>query len=345
MTIVRSRARDEVHFLEAGDGVPITLIRVVGDADASKGPVLLVHGVAMRAESFRPPTRHTIVDALLADGWDVWMLNWRGSTDLDPLPWTLDDVAVHDHPAAVRYILERTGAGTLKAIAHCQGSTSLSMAAVAGLVPEIDVIVSNAVSLHPSLRPFSRVKLHALRPLLQRGNAYVDIPWRDGPERFVPRVTRNAVRLWHAECGDASCNMASFALGSGHPALWRHANIDAATHEWASTEFGRVPMSFYAQLAASDRAGQFVSMRARHGLPKRCAASAPRSSARFALFAGSHNRVFLPDGQRATHAFLDRHQPGRHSLHMLEGYGHADVFLGARAHVDVFPRMLAELNR
>lgn len=344
MNAARFRHRDDVHFLPADDGVTITLIRVRTEPEATKGPLLLVHGVAMRAESFRPPVPRTIVDALLDDGWDVWMLNWRGSTDLDPRPWTLDDVALNDIPAAVRYVLAQTGAGSLKAVAHCQGSTSLSMAAVSGLVPEVDVIVSNGVSLHPVIPRFGRVKLHGLRPLVQRTQTYVDVPWRDGPEGVLPRLTRNAVRVWHAECGNASCNMASFALGSGHPALWRHANLDAATHEWVGTEFGRVPMSYYAQLAASERAGQIVSLRPRDGLRARYADEAPRTDARFALFAGSENRAFLPGSQRATFAYLQRHQPGRHSLHVLRGYGHADVFLGSRAHIDVYPRILAELN-
>jgi pimeloyl-ACP methyl ester carboxylesterase len=340
----RLRHRDEVHFLDAGDGVPITLIRVRTDTEPTKGPVLLLHGVGMRAESFRPPVTRTLVDALLDDGWDVWMLNWRGSMDLDPRPWTLDDVAVHDIPTAVRHIVAQTGASSIKAIAHCQGSTGLSMAAVSGLIPQVDVIVSNGVSLHPVIPRFGRVKLHVLRPLVQRTQTYVDIPWRDGPERFLPRVTRNAVRVWHAECGNAGCNMASFALGSGHPALWSHANLDEETHDWVSTEFGRVPMSFYAQLAASDRAGQVVSIRAKNGLPARFGTDQPRTDARFALFTGADNRAFLPRSQKATHAYLDRHQPGRHTLHVLRGYGHADVFLGARAHIDVFPRILVELN-
>lgn len=335
---------DEVHFLRADDGTALTLINVRDGREPTKGPVLLVHGVGMRAESFRPPTRRTLVDALLDDDWDVWMLNWRGSIDLDPLPWTLDDVALNDHPPAVRYVVAQTGASSVKAIAHCQGSTTLSMAAVAGLVPEVDTIVANGVSLHPILPRFGRVKLQTVRPFMQWREPYIDIAWGDGPEKLTRRMTRNAVRTWHAECGNASCNMASVALGSGHPGLWLHSNLDETTHEWISTEFGKVPMSFYAQMAASSRAGQMVSIRPRDGLPSRYAAAAPRTTARFALITGARNRAFLPESQKATYAFLDRHQPGRHSLHVIPGYGHADVFLGARADVEVFPHIVSALN-
>ncbi|MDQ7994078.1 MAG: hypothetical protein AAGC63_13190, partial [Propionicimonas sp.] len=70
----RAAHRDEVHFLKAADGVPITLIRVRGPAEPTRPPVLLVHGVGMRAESFRPPLERSLVDVLLDAGWDGWLL-------------------------------------------------------------------------------------------------------------------------------------------------------------------------------------------------------------------------------------------------------------------------------
>lgn len=344
ITAARRAQVDEHHFIKAGDGVPLTLIRVRGAAAPTKPPVMLVHGAGMRAESFRPPAIRSLVDVLLEEGWDVWLFNWRGSTDLDALPWTLDDVARHDHPAAVRHIVEETGATSIKAIAHCQGSTSLSMAVVAGLVPEIDTIISNGVSLHPVVPRFSKVKLHVLRPLFQAGEPYLDVAWGDGPERGVHRLTRTAVRLWHVECSSPACNMASFALGSGHPAIWRHHNLDRETHAWLATEFGKIPLALYAQIGKSERAGQLVALQPADGMPVRYASAAPRSTARFALFTGSENHAFLPQSQRATHAYLERHQPGVHSVSVLPGYSHADVFVGHRAHIDVFPQFIAALD-
>lgn len=335
--------RDEVHFLRTGDGVTLTLIRVRRDDAPTRGPVLLVHGAGMRAESFRPRGVRTLVDALLNDGHDAWMLNWRGSIDLDPLPWTLDDVALHDLPAAVRHILEETDAASLRIVAHCAGAAAASMASVAGLLPEVDVIVANGVSLHPVVPPAARAKLRILRPLMSGRHPFIDIAWGDGPEKGAPRLTRTLVRAWHVECGNGTCNMASFALGAGHPALWRHANLAPTTHDWLQSEFGKVPMAYYAQLAASERAGQFVALADDPRLPRRFADAPPVGQARFALYAGAHGRAFLPAAQRASLAFLQRHQPERHTLRELPHYGFADVFLGARAHADVFPRILADL--
>lgn len=339
-----SHHTDEPHVIRAGDGLPLTLIRVRGDRSAWKGPVLLVHGAGVRAEIFRPPVEVSLVDALLADGWDVWMLNWRASIDLDRVPWTLDDAAAYDHPAAVRHVLEQTGAETLKAIIHCQGSTSFAMAAAAGLLPQVDLIISNAVSLHPVLPRWSRVKIGPLRSALQHVTPRLDPSWGDDPDSATARLLRVGVELAHHECDNRVCHLVSFTYGSGRPALWSHANLDERTHDWLRYEFGSVPMSFFAQMDASSRAGQMVSVTRRPGLIERYADAAPQTDARFVLLAGSRNRCFLPQSQVRTHEFLQRHRPGLDALHVLPGYGHLDVLLGCRAHLDVFPLIVRELN-
>ena len=134
----------ELIPFRAGDGTWLTLLHVTrADADRrqgnpTRGPVLLVHGAGVRAEIFRPPLPRTLVDALLDDGFDVWLLNWRASIDLRPVAWTLDEAAAYDYPAAVRLDAgAQPGRTELKAFVHCQGSTSLMMAAISGLLPEV----------------------------------------------------------------------------------------------------------------------------------------------------------------------------------------------------------------
>ena len=89
----------------AGDGMPLNLHHVTGPRPPTRGPVLLVHGAGVRANIFRPPGQTTLVDALVAEGWDVWLENWRASIDMPPNEWNLDQAAVHDHPAAVQAVL------------------------------------------------------------------------------------------------------------------------------------------------------------------------------------------------------------------------------------------------
>src|SRR3954452_6639568 len=183
MTVAMDRVETSTTVvpITAGDGRPLTLVHVEGERPPTRGPVLVVHGAGVRAELFRPPTRTTFVDALIRDGYDVWLENWRASIDLPPTDWTLDQAAVHDHPVAVREVAARTGADDVKAVVHCQGSTSFVMSAVAGLVPDVSVVVSNAVSLHPVVSPLARMKLRYVVPLTSLMIGYLDPQW--GHER------------------------------------------------------------------------------------------------------------------------------------------------------------------
>ena len=119
--------RERVVPFTAGDGTPLNLVNLRGPEDPTKGPVIVVHGAGVRANLFRAPTDETIVDALIAAGYDVWLENWRSSINFPMREYTLDDAALHDHPKAVEKILEETGVSEMKAIIHCQGSTSFTM--------------------------------------------------------------------------------------------------------------------------------------------------------------------------------------------------------------------------
>ena len=144
-----SRYQERIVPFTAGDGFECNLINVRGEQAPTKGPVILVHGAGVRANIFRAPVETTFVDYLVAHGYDVWLENWRASIDLPPNEWTLDQAALYDHPKAVEKVVTETGHDAIKAVIHCQGSTSFMMSAAAGLVPQVKTIVSNAVSLHP----------------------------------------------------------------------------------------------------------------------------------------------------------------------------------------------------
>jgi hypothetical protein len=329
---------------EAGDGRPLDLLHVTGRHAPVRGPVLLVHGAGVRADIFRPPLRTTLVDTLVEQGWDVWLENWRASIDLVPCRWTLDQAAVYDHPRAVRKVLEQTGADTLQAVVHCQGSTSFSMAAVAGLLPEVTTVVSNAVSLHPVIPRFSRFKINVMAPLVARLTPYMNPAWGLAAPHALARAMVLFVRLAHHECHNTVCRMVSFTYGTGFPALWSHENLSGETHEWLKREFAAVPFTFFSQMARCVERGHLVSVDGLPGLPDSFVAQAPKTDARFVFLAGTDNRCFLAESQQRTFRFFDGLQPNRHALHLFPGYGHLDVFLGRRAARDVFPTIMEELQ-
>lgn len=332
----------ETLAVAALDGTPLNLHHVTSSWPVTKGPVILVHGAGVRADIFRPPGQVTLVDLLLQHGWDVWLENWRASIDLEPTPWTLDQAAAFDHPALVQRVCEETGADSVKAVIHCQGSTSFAMSTVAGLLPQVETIVANAVTLHPVVPAAARAKLLYLTPVVARITDHISPRWGlDNPTRFAAALSA-AVRATHHECDHIVCRMVSFTYGVGFPCLWSHANLTPEVHDWIEGEFADVSLNFFAQMGRSVRVGHLVSDLP--GLPSSYVAAPPRTDARFALFAGADNRCFLPQSQQRTYDFLDGHAPGRHSLTIVPGYGHLDIFFGARADRDVFPLMIEELS-
>jgi hypothetical protein len=343
--VTRERYEERIVPFEAGDGMQCNLVNVRGQKGPTREPVLVVHGAGVRANIFRAPVETTLVDTLIDAGFDVWLENWRASIDLPPNEWTLDQAALHDHPPAVRKVVEETRVDEIKAVIHCQGSTSFMMSAVAGLVPEVKTIVANAVSLHTIIPPISKFKIRRLVPMVAKLTPYMNPAWGDAPPTALAKALTLLVRLTHHECDNRVCRMVSFTYGTGFPALWRHENLNAETHDWLRQEFAHVPMTFFAQMARCVVAGHLVSVDGDARLPESFVAQPPQTDARFALFAGRQNRCFLPASQERTFEFLERSRPGYHKLYELPAYGHLDVFMGKNAGRDVFPLMIEELSR
>jgi len=329
----------------AGDGLQLNLINVRGKHPASRGPVLLVHGAGVRANLFSAPVDTSIVEFLVDRGHDVWLENWRASIDLPPNEWTLDQAAVYDHPNAVKTVLQETGAASLDAVIHCQGSTSFMMAAVAGLVPEVKTIVANAVSLHTLVPVWSGLKIRYLMPMVRPLLPYVNPQWGLKAPNALALALSLGVQAVHRECDNPVCKMVSFTYGAGFPALWRHENLNAATHEWIKQEFGNVPISFFVQMDQCIRAGHLVSVAGFKELPADFVAQQPQTDARFSFFAGQRNLCFLPESQKLTYEWFAGQHKNFHSFHELPGYSHLDVFIGKSAAQEVFPIIAAELEK
>lgn len=330
----------------AGDGFQCNLVHWFDpDVRATEGPIILVHGAGVRANTFNPPNAVNLIDMLVNRGYDVWANNWRASIDLEFNEYDLDQAAVHDHPAAVRRILDATGYTELKALIHCQGSTSFMISLVTGLVPEVRAVVSNAVSLHPIVPAWSSLKMAVLVPVLGSAISHLDAQWARTATGFWPRIMNATAQFGHWEDDTPVGKFASLMFGSGFPGMWLLDNLTPDTKAWMQDEFGKVPISFFRHIARCARAGVLVSNGVVEGLPERYTDFPPKTDARFSFFTGRHNRTFLWESQQRSFDYFDRLRPGFHSFHLLEGYNHLDVFYGKNAHKDVFPLMIAELDK
>ena len=228
---------------------------------------------------------------------------------------------------------------------HCQGSTSFMMCALAGLVPQVTTIVSNAVSLHPIVSRLAKLKLRYLIPATARVLGYLDPQWgRDGAPWLLPKLLEPGSGSTHHECDNRSASWSSYTYGIGKPTLWRHENLNPLTHEWLRDEFGAVPLTFFSRSCAASRPVICSRSTSTPSCRTTSAPQPPATDARFAFLAGAMNTCFTADSQRATHAWFDRPRPRRHTLHVFAGYGHLDVFMGRRAAEDIFPTIVAELE-
>ena len=256
MTAATTESSTEIIPFTAGDGMALNMPGARAD-EPWRGPVILVHGAGVGLTSSARRSRN-VVNALVADGWDVWLENWRASIDVTPNPWDLDQAAVFDHPAAVRHIIAATGAKSLKALIHCQGSSSFAYSAVSGLLPEVDTIVSNAMSLHPIVPWWSRVKLRLRRASGLGCHGWVDPHCGASRPGRLPRTGDGENRPSpHRECDNTVCKMVSFTTVPGGPDCG-DTNFSAQTHAWLTEEFGPVPLTFFKQIAKSARLGKLM---------------------------------------------------------------------------------------
>lgn len=337
--------RETVVEFQAGDGMQLNLIHVQSDDTPTKGPVMLVHGAGVRANIFRAPVDTNLVEYLIANGYDVWMENWRASIDFEKNQWTLDKAAVYDHPAAVKKIIEESGAESIKAVIHCQGSTSFMVSAVAGLVPQVTTIVSNAVSLHPVIPRLSKYKLNFLLKFWGWLYPYMDPQWGLKAPSFRAKLMSLLVKISHHECDNGVCKFSSFVYGIGFPTLWRHENLNEATHDWVKQEFAAVPRTFFNQIAKSVNKGKLVPVDGLEALPSDLVPVKPATDARFALIAGELNLCFSKESQERTFHYFNEQRPDYHTLRIIPDYGHLDIFMGQNAVNDTFPIILEELDR
>lgn len=330
---------------KADDAQSLSLTRTILNQERKAPTVLLVHGAGVRSQIFSPPLANPIVHVLAHAGFDVWSLDWRASIANVPNQWTLDQAAVFDYPAAIRKIREETESDEVKAVVHCQGSTSFMLSLIAGLLPEVTTVISNAVSLHPVVPPKSVLKGNLAIPIVSRLVPYLNPQWGVYAPSGWPKVLDFFVRATHHECNNAVCKWASFTYGKGFPTLWSHDNLSDDTHEWLKGEFSYVPMSFFKQMTKCIKAGHLVTTGTFDELPASVVDKPPKTEARVVFLGGQRNACFLPESQCRSFDYMERHNPGQHAFYELADYGHLDLFIGKNASRDVFPLIVDELGK
>jgi pimeloyl-ACP methyl ester carboxylesterase len=331
------------------DQYPVTLTRVKG---GKKGPVLLVHGVAVSSAMFTLPTvRQNFVDFLRDNGYDIWLLDWRGSI-IHPLrQFTLDDAARLDLPAAVRKVRAVTEARKVQVVAHCAGSNVVFMAMSRGLLPDVSCLVASQVGLHINVPPASTLKsrAHLADRLAQLGAKSLS-PSDDDGQPLMQFAFGRMTDVFHHECSSTFCHRLTFTYGH----LYHHHRMNKATHDALPSQFGAcniVALRHFSQLVLAGHAQMFDY--GRKGNMKAYGSPAPPDyldPAHFKLpitfLSGELNQTWLPESTKRTYEWLvSANGPRFYTRHVMPGYGHIDTFMGADASTDTYPLMLEQLEK
>lgn len=340
---------EEIPF-HAGDGVRLGLTRVdPGDRAAAhdRPAVLLLHGHTASSDMFLLPETRNLVDALLDEGHEPWLLDWRGSCRLPynetGRRYTYDDVALYDIPEAVAHIRTRIGDRPLFVVAHCIGSLTLSLSMTAGLVPGLAGVVSQGVFLTPKLAGRTSLRMTLAGELLKSRIDHIPVDFRKVGLRskYTPLF---ALASRRATCPDPTCQILhNSAWGTG-ASLFVHEHLTDTTHNRLADLLGPAPLWILPHLRRIELARTVVRWHDTdhryRALPQNALDAAARIDTPVLLLAGSENGLWL-DSQRLCRDVLAHRQPQLDVTYTeIPGYGHLDTFLGRGAALDVFGHIL-----
>ncbi|MFD0006366.1 alpha/beta hydrolase [Streptomyces sp. NPDC127178] len=340
---------EEIPF-HTSDGVRLGLTRI-DTGDRGRPAVLLLHGHTASADMFLLPETRNLVDVLLDEGYEPWLLDWRGSCRLPynetGRRYTYDDVALYDIPEAVRHIRTRIGDRPLFAVAHCIGSLTLSLSMTAGLVPGLAGVVSQGVFLTPKLAGRTSLRMTLAGELLKSRIDHIPVDFRKVGLRskYTPLF---ALASRKATCPDPTCQILhNSAWGTG-ASLFVHEHLTDTTHNRLADLLGPAPLWILPHLRRIELARTVVRWhdtdQRYRALPQNALDAAARIDTPVLLLAGSENGLWL-DSQELCRDVLAHRQPQLDVTYTeIPGYGHLDTFLGRGAALDVFGHILDFLD-
>jgi cholesterol oxidase len=333
----------EIHAFLTEDRVPLRLIRYRG---GSKGPVILSHGLGVSSLIFSTDMIETnLLEFLYAAGYDVWLLDFRASIALEASKQqsTGDQIARYDYPAAVTKVREVTAAQSVQFVVHCWGSTTFFMAMLAGL-QDVRSFVSSQIATH-SFSPIDvklKTGLHVPDLLDKLGvtslNAYAAQNENWFEKLYDQALKLPAMVFAQGRCTNATCHRITFMYAS----LYKHAQLNEQLHENIHELFGIANMHAFEHIAKIGRRHQLVDFEDQDVyLPH-----LERLNLPIAFIHGAENHCFSPESTEKTYEVLrSSFDQNQYSRHVIPDYGHIDCIFGKNAARDVYPHILAHLEK
>ena len=331
----------EIHWFSTDDGLKLRLTRYRG---GRKGPLILSHGLGVSSKIFSMDTIDTnLLEYLFVHGYDVWLLDYRSSIELatSSTRYTGDEIATKDYPAAVAKVKLITGEDSVQMLVHCFGSTTFFMAMLAGL-KGVRSAVCSQVATHVRSPVLTRIKsgLHLPEVLGTLGvdslTAYVDTH-ADWQETLFDDILRMHPIEFEERCRSSVCHRITFLYGT----LYEHDQLNTATHDNLHEMFGVAAIDALSHLALMVRKGHLVNAQGKDVyLPHLDRLAIPIS-----IIHGAENACYHPKSTEITFEALREANGDLYSRHVIPSYGHIDCIYGKNAVSDVYPLMLAHLEK
>ncbi|MCY0912311.1 alkaline phosphatase D family protein [Massilia antarctica] len=125
----------EVDQLPDGTPVHVRLTRYRRkERDRDRPPVVMIHGYSASGTTFaHPQVKPNLASYLWERKRDIWIIDLRTSSGMPHArhPWTFEDAAHADIPAAIAYVCHTTHYAKVDVVAHCMGAAMISMAILA----------------------------------------------------------------------------------------------------------------------------------------------------------------------------------------------------------------------
>lgn len=338
-TTIRSLdvCQPEQYAFITQDNVELRLTRFEG---GSKGPIILSHCIGVSSLMYAIDSIDcNLLEYLVNHDYDVWLLDHRLSIELavSANQCTMDDIALKDYPAAVAKVCEISKASAVDIFAHGVGSSTLTMALLAGL-ENVNKAVCSQVSTHLyslDLNVYkAKLRFPAWLPYLGKKHltAYTDTnaglcnKLYDASLWFMP-VPK------HEQCNNAVCHRISTLFGE----LYEHSQLNEATHNALPRMFGRVNLRAMKQLTEILMANHLINAKGENSyLPHLQKLTLP-----MLFISGANNDCVLPSSTLKTFNLL-RNTNGHdyYHRHEIANYGHVDCVIGKNAAKDVYPLIL-----
>ena len=330
--------------VRTSDGFDAQLTNYRGDR---RKPVILTAGFSVAASSYAAPTvrpNPNLVEYLLKRGFDVWLLDYRGSADIS-LPATsfsIDDIARRDWPAAIERVLAETGQDRVQIMAHCVSALAIMMCLLDGRLKngEVSSLVCSQVGAHPIVPPQTEVKVGIYLANVLRFFGVRDLSARFDARTWGDWTMDQLLKLYptRERCNSPVCRRILFIFHES----FHHGQLNRETHDSMWRWYGSANMRALKQLAIMIREGHLVDEEANDVYMH----NVGNLRLPISLMSGELNRSFLPDSTRETYQWLrsSKNDERWYRRKVFRNYGHMDCFVGRNAAAEVYPWIAKQLE-